>query len=204
MVWSPSMSERTGHHGHPHSTSTSTPPLTVVAGNLYRLFARNLPRYQHATPDTLWRHFLDDTGTLHITPDGVTANLTLRSHHPVLIDTGFADLQLPILWDTEIRIRALSRASYYPPMLFLLSLMIRAVARLLVLPRTEGATKDLEILVLRHQLRVLRRKTSRPRFTTLDRVLLATASRLLPQGSVGIVAGDTADAAALAPHARAT
>ena len=42
--------------------------LTVAAGNLYRLFARNLPRYQHATPDTLWRHFLDDTGTLHITP----------------------------------------------------------------------------------------------------------------------------------------
>src|SRR6266487_3038608 len=66
-------------------------------------------------------------------------------------------------------------------MLFLLSLMIRAVARLLVLPRTEGATKDLAILVLRHQLRVLRRKTSRSRFTTLDRVLLATASRLLPK-----------------------
>jgi hypothetical protein len=72
--------------------------LTVVAGNLYRLFARNLPRYQHATPDTLWRHFLDDTGTLHITPEGVTANLTLRSHHPVLINAGFADLQLPIPW----------------------------------------------------------------------------------------------------------
>jgi hypothetical protein len=66
-------------------------------------------------------------------------------------------------------------------MLFLLSLMIRAVARLLVLPRTEGATKDLEILVLRHQLRVLGRKTGRPRFTILDRVLLATASRLLPR-----------------------
>jgi hypothetical protein len=72
--------------------------LTVVAGNLYRLFARNLPRYQHTTPDTLWRHFLDDTGTLHITPDAVTADLTLRSHHPVLIDAGFADLQLPIPW----------------------------------------------------------------------------------------------------------
>src|SRR6266567_3504207 len=56
-------------------------------------------------------------------------------------------------------------------MLFLLSLMIRAVARLLVLPRTEGATKDLAILVLRHQLRVLGRKTGRPRFTTLDRLL---------------------------------
>jgi hypothetical protein len=72
--------------------------LTVLAGNLYRLFARNLPRYSRATPDTLWRHFLDDTGTLHITPDGVTADLTLRSHHPVLIDAGYADMNLPIPW----------------------------------------------------------------------------------------------------------
>ena len=72
--------------------------LTVVAGNLYRLFARGLPRYSRATPDTIWRHFLDDTGTLHITPNGVTVNLTLRSHHPVLIDAGYADLQVPIPW----------------------------------------------------------------------------------------------------------
>ena len=72
--------------------------LTVVAGNLYRLFARNLPRYSRATPDTIWRHFLDDTGTLHITPEAVTVDLTLRSHHPVLIDSGFADLQVPIPW----------------------------------------------------------------------------------------------------------
>ncbi len=72
--------------------------LTVVAGNLYRLFARNLPRYSRATPDTIWRHFLDDTGTLHITPDGVTVDLTLRSHHPVLIDAGYADLAVPIPW----------------------------------------------------------------------------------------------------------
>src|ERR1019366_1319637 len=56
--------------------------LTVVAGNLYRLFARNLRRYEHATPDTIWRHFLDDTGTLHITPDGVTVDLALRSPPP--------------------------------------------------------------------------------------------------------------------------
>ncbi len=72
--------------------------LTVVAGNLYRLFARNLPRYSRATPDTIWRHFLDATGTLHISQDDVTCALNLRSHHPVLIDAGFADLQLPIPW----------------------------------------------------------------------------------------------------------
>jgi hypothetical protein len=44
--------------------------LTVVAGNLYRLLALQLTRYENAAPDTIWRHFLDATGTLHITPGG--------------------------------------------------------------------------------------------------------------------------------------
>lgn len=72
--------------------------LTVLTGNLYRLLALKLPRYQNATPDRIWRHFLDATGTLHITGDAVTCALNLRSHHPVLIDAGFADLQAPIPW----------------------------------------------------------------------------------------------------------
>jgi hypothetical protein len=72
--------------------------LTVVAGNLYRLLALKLPRYENATPDKIWRHFLDATGTLHITPSAVTCALNLRSHHPVLIDAGFADLEVPIPW----------------------------------------------------------------------------------------------------------
>ena len=72
--------------------------LTVVAGNLYRLLALKLSRYEHATPETLWRDFLDATGTLHIDGTGVTCALNLRSHHPALIDAGFADLQTPIPW----------------------------------------------------------------------------------------------------------
>ena len=38
-----------------------------------------------------------------------------------------------------------------------------------------------EILVLRHQLRVLQRTAGRPRLRTIDRVLLATASRVIPR-----------------------
>jgi transposase len=72
--------------------------LTVLAGNLYRLLALKLPRYENATPDRIWRHFLDATGTLHIDDTGVTCALNLRSHHPVLIDAGFAELQAPIPW----------------------------------------------------------------------------------------------------------
>src|SRR5205814_1733823 len=72
--------------------------LSVVAGNLYRLLALKLDRYEQATPDKIWRDFLEAAGTLHAGPDGVTCALNLRSHHPVLIDAGFADLQIPIPW----------------------------------------------------------------------------------------------------------
>ena len=44
------------------------------------------------------RPTLDATGTLHIDNTGVTCALNLRSHHPALIDAGFADLQTPIPW----------------------------------------------------------------------------------------------------------
>ncbi len=65
----------------------------------------------------------------------------------------------------------------------LLSLVYLAVRRLLRL-LTEGdrpnAARDIEILVLRHQLRVLSRGR-RLRLRRRDRILLAAASRLLPR-----------------------
>jgi hypothetical protein len=72
--------------------------LTVIAGNLYRLLARRLPRYEHATPDRIWRHFLDSTGTLHLGEDTLTLDLHVRTYHPVLIDAGLADQPTPIPW----------------------------------------------------------------------------------------------------------
>jgi len=72
--------------------------LTVIAGNLYRLLARRLPRYEHTTPDRIWRHFLDSTGTLHVGKDTLTMQLRLRTYHPVLIDAGLADPSTPIPW----------------------------------------------------------------------------------------------------------
>jgi hypothetical protein len=72
--------------------------LTVAAGNCYRLLARTLPRYELATPDRIWRHFLDDTGTITVAEDHVRVDLALRTYTPVLIDAGFPELDIPIPW----------------------------------------------------------------------------------------------------------
>jgi putative transposase len=62
-------------------------------------------------------------------------------------------------------------------------LMFRCLLQLVSLrPRSEDF-KELEIVVLRHELSVLRRQTRRPQLTTTDRVFLAAASRLLPRSS---------------------
>lgn len=81
--------------------------LTIIAGNLYRLLARQLPRYETATVDRLWRHFLNATGTLHTTNETITVDLRLRTHHPVLIDADLADQTTPIPWlgDRQLRFR---------------------------------------------------------------------------------------------------
>ena len=60
--------------------------------------------------------------------------------------------------------------------------LCRSVQLLTLLGRG-GASKDLEILVLRHQLSVLRRQVPRPRLEPADRALLAAVSRVLPRVS---------------------
>jgi hypothetical protein len=72
--------------------------LTVLAGNCYRLFARKLPRYEQATPDRIWRHFLDNTATITVHEDHVQVNLALRTYTPALIDAGYPELDVPVPW----------------------------------------------------------------------------------------------------------
>jgi putative transposase len=52
--------------------------------------------------------------------------------------------------------------------------------RLLVRDRRSESAKDVELLVLRHQLLVLRRQQPRPSFRAADRAFLAALSQVLP------------------------
>ena len=58
--------------------------------------------------------------------------------------------------------------------------LCRSIQLLVLLARGDAA-KDLEILVLRHQLTVLRRQVPHPRLEPADRALLAAVSRVLPR-----------------------
>jgi transposase len=72
-----------------------------------------------------------------------------------------------------------SEASLVLPKLAYLTLC-RSFELLVLLTRSDAA-KDLEILVLRHQLAVLRRQSTRPKLGPTDRALLAAVSRVLPR-----------------------
>src|SRR4051794_26653016 len=59
-------------------------------------------------------------------------------------------------------------------------LMLVHVLSWLVLLARSDTTKDAEILVLRHEVAVLRRTSRQPTLTWLDRAVLSALSRLLP------------------------
>lgn len=64
-----------------------------------------------------------------------------------------------------------------------LYVVVCRLLELIVLFGRGDRAKELEILVLRHELSILRRQVGRPRFQPHDRLLLAAFSRMLPRRS---------------------
>jgi len=68
-----------------------------------------------------------------------------------------------------------------------LYLALRALLGALVRSRRGLHVKDIELLVLRHELELLRRQVARPKLGAADRALLAAFACHLPRSSVGVL-----------------
>jgi putative transposase len=83
-------------------------------------------------------------------------------------------------------------------MLYLM--FVRLTAWMTLMGRS-AASKDAELLVLRHEVAVLRRQNTNPKLDWVDRAVLAALARLLPRALRMNRLGDAGHAAALAPAA---
>jgi putative transposase len=68
-----------------------------------------------------------------------------------------------------------------PVALSFLYRLVRRVFEILSVHHMDAAAKDAEILLLRHQISVLRRQVARPRFSWSDRALIAALASLVPR-----------------------
>ena len=68
-----------------------------------------------------------------------------------------------------------------------LYLAVRALLSALVRSRRGLHVKDIELLVLRHELEILRRQVARPKLSEPDRALLAAAACHLPRSSRAVL-----------------
>jgi transposase len=72
--------------------------LTVLADAAYRRLARSLRAHAQATPETLYRHFIDTKGELHFAPAHVEVRLRRRTYTPTLLEAGYATRRIQVPW----------------------------------------------------------------------------------------------------------
>jgi transposase len=72
--------------------------LTVVAALLYRRLAERLKGFAEATPQTLFRKFVNTPGWIVITPHTIEVWFAKRAHNPILKEAGFDRLTDPVPW----------------------------------------------------------------------------------------------------------
>jgi hypothetical protein len=69
--------------------------LTVWAAAAYDHLRQHLSGYHSATPDTIWRRFINTSGQITIGPNDITCRLNSRTYSPVMRSADLPDTQIP-------------------------------------------------------------------------------------------------------------
>lgn len=72
--------------------------MTILAYNLFRLFAQDLPGYNHCAPATLYEKFILNGGSVNITNNTITIGLKKKRHLPAILTAMKRFQQMKISW----------------------------------------------------------------------------------------------------------
>lgn len=102
--------------GYTWSNGTPIPTIADRACKDRSRVMRLAGTYQTATPDTIFRHFIEGPGELQFTPEGVNVALRARAHTPVLLDAGLPGphRQDPLMGRTPAQLQLPARPTRRP------------------------------------------------------------------------------------------
>ena len=80
--------------------------FTLMGASLYRMLATRIGHGHEKTPARqLFNRFVRTPAKVRILPDSIEVRLGRRAHNPLLIAAGFADVELPIPWIEDRKLR---------------------------------------------------------------------------------------------------
>ncbi len=176
---------RTQHDARLRAYQRVRPAKTCgTRGHSYERNILPRPLVDHSRSDDTRPRYAHSNWPLEASILGRSAVHALWDRARALDRVGFANSSA-VLWSVRLgRFGALLLWSREGRLLWsFVYLIVRNLFALVWLLARRRCSKELEILVLRQELAILRRQRSRPRLTRADRALLAALSRSLPRAA---------------------
>jgi hypothetical protein len=79
--------------------------LTMVADICYRLFARDIYKFENATPQTIFSKFIDVTGNVEIVDNEIIVQLRKNAQAPILISNPVFKKSYEIPWLNNMKLK---------------------------------------------------------------------------------------------------
>lgn len=79
--------------------------LTMVADICYRLFARDIYKFEDSTPQTIFSKFIDVTGNIEVLDDEIIVQLRKNAHAPILISNPIFKKSYEIPWLNNMNLK---------------------------------------------------------------------------------------------------